>query len=195
MENEEKMMTGEESIKIITDMINRTKNNIRQSRFHLLFWGWLIFICSIAEYFLTRFTELNQPWLVWLLVIPGVFVSMIYGFVKGRSVQVHTYSDMINMWTWIGFLIAATILFIVHSKSMETIAPYILMLAGFPTFVSGWIIRFRPLILGGLSFWLFSLIAYFATPSIAHLAVPVAMLTGYLIPGYMLNSRISHDKI
>ena len=36
------MMTGEESLRIITEMINKTKVNIRQGSFHLLFWGWLI---------------------------------------------------------------------------------------------------------------------------------------------------------
>src|ERR1035437_5567704 len=41
MENEEKMMTGEESLRIITEMINKTKVNISQGSFHLLFWGWL----------------------------------------------------------------------------------------------------------------------------------------------------------
>ena len=52
MENEEKMMTGEESLRIITEMINKTKVNIRQGSFHLLFWGWLIFACSLSEYLL-----------------------------------------------------------------------------------------------------------------------------------------------
>ncbi len=32
MENEEKMMTGEESLKIITEMINKTKVNIKQGK-------------------------------------------------------------------------------------------------------------------------------------------------------------------
>jgi len=30
MENEEKMMSGEESLRIITEMINKTKVNVRQ---------------------------------------------------------------------------------------------------------------------------------------------------------------------
>ena len=195
MENEEKMMTGEESLRIISEMINKTKVNISQGSFHLLFWGWLIFICSLSEYLLFKFTDFATPWYVWFFVIPGVFVSMIYGFVTGRKAKVHTYADMINMWTWIGFMISAIILFIVHSKSMESVPPYILLMAGLPTFVSGWIIKFKPLIAGGISFWIFALVAYFAGPSFAPLAVPVAMLTGYLIPGYMLKRKVDHDKI
>jgi len=195
MENEEKMMSGEESLRIITEMINRTKVNIRQGSFHLLFWGWLIFACSMSEYLLWKFSDFTHPYYVWFFVIPGVIVSMVYGFTTGRKAKVSTYGDMLYMWTWIGFLIAATVLFIVHSKSMQTVASYILLLAGFPTFVSGFIINFRPLIIGGITFWILAIIIHFAGPSVAPLGVPVAMLTGYLIPGYMLKYKVDHDKV
>ena len=195
MENEEKMMTGEESLKIITEMISKTKVNSRQGSFHLLFWGWLIFACSLSEYLLWKLTDLTHPYYVWFIVIPGVFVSMIYGFVTGRKAKMHTYADMLYMWTWMGFLIAAIVLFIVHSKRLDTVAPYILLLAGFPTFVSGFIIKFRPLITGGICFWIIALVVQFTGPTIAPLGVPVAMLTGYLIPGYMLKNKVDHDTV
>ena len=60
MENEEKMMTGEESLRIITEMINKTKVNISQGSFHLLFWGWLIIICSLSEWLLTKLHRLSS---------------------------------------------------------------------------------------------------------------------------------------
>ncbi len=154
MENEEKMMTGEESLKIITEMINKTKVNINQGSFHLLFWGWLLIICSLSAWLLEKFTGYSHPYYVWFLVIPGAFVSMIYGFVNGRKARVHTYADMLYMWTWIGFLLAAIVLFIVQAKNMEAITSYILLLVGFPTFLSGFIIKFKPLILGGICFWI-----------------------------------------
>jgi hypothetical protein len=194
MENEEKMMTGEESLKIITDMINKTKVNIRMSSFHLLFWGWLILICSLSEYLLFKFTDYSTPWYVWFFVIPGVFVSMIYGFVTGRKAKMHTYADMLYLWTWMAFLSAAIVLFFIVSKDMESIAPFILTLAAMPTFISGVIIRFRPLIIGGITFWILALLAHFSA-AFAPLAVPVAMLTGYLIPGYMLRRKVDHETV
>jgi len=195
MENKEKFMTGEESLKIITDMINKTKVNIRQGSFHLLFWGWLIFACSLSEYLLWKFTDYATPWYVWFFMVPGVMVSMIYGFTTGRKAKVHTYADMLYMWTWMGFLAAAIVLFVIVSKHMETVAPFILTLAAMPTFISGFIIKFKPLIFGGITFWILALIAHFAGPSVAPLAVPVAMLTGYLIPGYLLRKRVGHDTL
>ena len=195
MENEEKSMTGEESLKIITDMINKTKTNIRQSSFHLLFWGWLIFSCSMSEYLLFKLTDFASPWYVWLFVIPGVFVSLIYGFVKGRKETTLTYATVIYVWTWMAFLISSIILFVVIRKSMESFSSLILTLAAIPTFITGFILKFKPLILGGLTFWIFALIAHFSGPDISALAVPAAMLTGYLIPGYLLKRRIGHDTV
>ena len=195
MENDEKMMTGEESLKIITEMINRTKVNIRQGSFHLLFWGWLITVCSLSEWLITNLTHYAHPYYVWILVIPGAFVSMIYGAVTGRKAKVHTYADMLYMWTWIGFLFAAIVLFIVQSDRMENITPYILLLAGFPTFLSGFIIKFKPLIAGGICFWVIAILVHFAGPSLALLGTPVAMITGYLIPGYMLRNKVNYDTV
>jgi hypothetical protein len=195
MENDEKIMTGEESLKIISEMINKAKVNIRQGSFHLLFWGWLIFICSLSEYLLYKLTDLTNPWIVWLLVIPGAFVSMIYGYVKGRKAKVHTYAEMIYVWTWMGFLVSAIILFILLSEDMESVAPFILTLAAVPTFISGFIIKFKPLIIGAITFWIFALVAHFGGHEIAPLAVPVAMLTGYLIPGYLLKRKVDHDTL
>ena len=87
------------------------------------------------------------------------------------------------------------VLFIIHSKRLDTISQYILMLVGFPTFISGFIIKFRPLIIGGILFWIIAVIVSFTAPSIAPYGMPVAVITGYLIPGYMLKYKGNHDKV
>ena len=195
MENEEKQMSGEESLRIITEMINKTKVNISQGSFHLLFWGWLILVCSIADPLLTKFTSYPHPYYVWFLGIPGGLVSMTYGIIKGRESKVHTYADRLYMWVWMGFLCSFLVLFIIHSKRLDTISQYILMLVGFPTFISGFIIKFKPLIIGGILFWIIAVIVSFTAPSIAPYGMPVAVITGYLIPGYMLKYKGNHDKV
>jgi hypothetical protein len=194
METGEKVMSGEESLKIISDMINKTRINIRDGIFHLLFWGWLIFICALGEYVLSRFTGMERPWLVWLLTIPGVFVSFIYGYMKGRKSNVQTYADWIYMWTWITFIIAAVVLFLLKRDTMESFTPYILMLAGTPTFLSGIIARFNPLVAGGVAFWIFAIAAHFV-PEAGMFIAAAAVLGGYLIPGYMLKRKVDHDSV
>ncbi len=80
-------------------------------------------------------------------------------------------------------------------KVCRRYAPYILLLAGIPTFISGIIIRFRPLIAGGICFWIIALLVHFGGPVIGPLGMPVAVLIGYLIPGYMLKNKVDHDKV
>jgi hypothetical protein len=195
MENNEKMMTGEESLRIISEMINKTKVDIRQGSFYFLFWGWLIFLCSMTEYILSSFTHVAKPWNVWLLTIPGVLFSILYGFITGRKTKVYTYAGSIYMWTWLGFLAVAVALYIIMAKNMQNVAPLILLLVSLPTFISGFIIKFRPLVIGGVIFWISALIAHFAGPSLAPLVTAVAMLSAYLIPGYLLKRKAAHDTI
>ena len=92
-------------------------------------------------------------------------------------------------------MFASVILSIIITGSMNLYAPMILTIAAIPTFISGFIIRFKPLIVGGVTFWVLALAAHFGGPDISSLAVPVAMLTGYLIPGYLLKRSNNHGNI
>jgi len=195
MENEEKLMTGEESFKVITEMINKTRVSITQSSFHLLFWGWLIFACSLSEFLLWKLTDCNNSWYVWLFVIPGVFVSLIYGFVKGKREKVFTYGTAIHVWTWMAFLVSSIIFIIVYPMETGSIGKYMLLLAAMPLLISGAVLRFRPLMWGAVSFWVLALVAHFGGSTVSGLAMPVAMIAGYLVPGYLLKRKGSHDTV
>jgi hypothetical protein len=195
MENEEKLMTSEESLEVIRAMINKSVVNLRHSSFHLLFWGWLIFVCSLSEFLLWKFTDYATPWYVWYFVVPGIFVSLIYGFVKGRKEHVYTYATGIYVWAWMAFLFSSIVFFIVHSNNMEGVSKYMLLMVAMPTFISGVVLKFKPLIWGAVSFWVLAIVAHFGGSTISGLAMPVAMITGYLVPGYLLRKKGSHDTI
>ena len=198
MENRETTLSSEKSLEIISEMINRTKMNIRHGAFHLLFWGWLVALLSLSEYFLDRFTTFGHPWWVWGLTIPGIFVSMIYGYRQGSRQAVQSYTERIYKWIWLAFIVALSTLFVFLgvNEMMHKVGPFILLFAAFAVFLSGIVIKFKPLIFGAICIWVFSVFGIFAGPSIAPLAVPAAVITGYLVPGYMLkNSETKNGKV
>jgi len=196
MEHDEKLMSGEESLRIITDMINRTRGNIRHASFHLLLWGWLVLLCSLADYLITNFTSFDKSYYIWWLTIPGVFVSLAYGYTRGKKQTVYTYTDRVYMWTWLALLPTAAIMIVMLiGNNVYFLGSFMLMLVGMPAFMSGIMIRFRPLILGGISFWVLALVGHFSGPHIASLSVPAAMLLGYLIPGYMLRKEENNGTV
>jgi len=193
MENEEKLMTGEDSLRVITEMINKTRVSVAQASFHLLLWGWLIFACSLSEFLLWKYAGWANSWYVWFATIAGVFVSLTYGFVKGKRERIFTYGTKIYVWTWIAFLVASVVFFIVFQVETGSAGKYMLLIAAIPLLISGVILNFRPMMLGAVAFWLLALVAHFGGDTISGLAMPVAMVIGYLVPGYLLRKRGSHD--
>jgi hypothetical protein len=195
MENEEKLMTGEESLRVITEMINKTRVSVAQASFHLLLWGWLIFACSLSEFLLWKYAGWTSSWYVWFAVIAGVLVSLIYGFTKGKKERIFTYGTSIYVWTWIAFFFASVVFFIVFPVETGNVGKYMLLIAAIPLLISGVILRFRPLMWGAVSFWLLALVAHFGGYLASGLAIPAAMVCGYLIPGYLLRKRGSHGDV
>jgi uncharacterized membrane protein YgaE (UPF0421/DUF939 family) len=63
-----------------------------------------------------------------------------------------------------------------------------LLIAGMATTTSGLLIKYRPVILGGMAFFVFSIAATFITNEYISLIVFGAIICGYLIPGYFLKS-------
>lgn len=195
MENEEKLMTGEESLRVITEMINKTRVSIAQASFHLLLWGWLIFACSLSEFLLWKYAGWANSWYVWYFVIPGAITSLVYGFARGKKERLFTYGTSIYVWTWVSFLFASVVFFIVFPLETGSVAKYMLLMAGMPLLISGVIMKFRPMMWGAGAFWILALVAHFVGETVSGLTMPVAMVIGYLVPGYLLRKRGSHDTV
>jgi hypothetical protein len=49
--------------------------------------------------------------------------------------------------------------------------------------------------IGGSIFWIMALGVTFASPSIAPIGMPVAVIAGYLIPGYMLRKKVDNETL
>ena len=195
MKNEEKLMTGEDSLRVITEMINKTRVSVAQASFHLLLWGWLIFACSLSEFVLWKYAGWANSWYVWFAVIAGVFVSLAYGFVKGKRERIFTYGTKIYIWTWIAFFMASVVFFIVFPVKTGNVGKYMLLIAAIPLLISGVILNFWPMMWGAVAFWVLAILAHFGGETVSGLAMPAAMVIGYLVPGYLLRKRGSHDTV
>jgi len=66
--------------------------------------------------------------------------------------------------------------------------PIMLLIAGLATTVSGLFIKFKPLIFGGIAFFVFSIATTFVNNEYVALLTSAAIACGYLVPGYFLKS-------
>ncbi len=188
METTEKKLDPNESLAIIAKMIYQAKGNVRNNGIHFLLWGWVVTIANFGMYALIQM-EYSRPYLIWLITIPAAFLSMYFGFKQGRKSRVTTHLDKIYMWLWISFGIAIFTLVAFGFKINYQFNAIILLFTSIPTFLSGITLRFKPLIIGGILFWVFGILSFNVDYETQLLVGGVAIICGYLIPGYMLSNK------
>jgi len=186
-------MNEKESLAIIKDMITRSKSNFKNQAFYYLIWGWLVVGALLVESFLFNLGN-NLHWLVWpVMGVTGAISTSLYGR-KNKLEKKHiSHIDHIMKFVWGGVVMYIFIIIICSSK-FGWINGFILMsgLYGLGTFISGGILKFKPLIYGGLSSFALVIIAI-ALPTIfnsfndAMGLLALSIIVSYLIPGYMLK--------
>lgn len=190
MENENDF-SPEQSLQLIEGMINKAKNRFSDDSFLYLLWGWVVFICSVVHFLLLKFQWAKQPEMIWLLTWVTVVVQIIYLVKQRKKETVKTYTDEVINYLWVTFGISMFLVSFILSKQNSWILlyPIVLLLYGIPTFLTGVIMKFMPLKIGGISCWLLCIIATLIPPVYTLLLLAIAMMMAWIIPGYLLKAK------
>jgi hypothetical protein len=189
MENNENL-NPQQSFDLITSMIREARGNMQKSSFYFLLWGWTIVIANLGVYIMLQFTDIEKPFFMFAICIPSAIISMIYGMRQGEKVTAPTILDHINKWLWIGFGITCFLFVAFGAKYHWQINPVIITMCAMPTLVSGIMLRFKPLVFGGVCFWVLGAVIFMMPdPKIQFLLAAVAVTLGYLVPGYLLKKE------
>ena len=192
MENEDQPLSHTQSLGIIEKMIAAAKNEHREKGDGWLLWGWLLFIASVLSAVFMK-TALTQyiGW-TWTGVLVVGFSLMLYLYLTRKNKEeVTTYvQGLLNKFST-GFFISLLVLVAASNLSGSSFSfGYYYVLYAFWMFIHGSAIRFQPLIIGAIVNWA-AAIAIFVTPDFFYKMVisAIAILVGYLIPGYMLRNQ------
>ena len=185
---EEKVLTEKESLDLITGMISKARNHYHESGTSALLWGFANVIIFVLAY-LQSDGWINLPfnpfWLMGIAIILQVYFSR-----KERGAKkTVTFRDEAHYYVWIAFGISVGILTIAGGLSDigYIVLPIILLLFGIPTFISGSIKKFKPLIAGGIVCWILSIISFFLRENEVFLLVALAAFCAWVIPGFILR--------
>lgn len=194
MIEEEQQISERESLALIASMVNKAKNTFSETGKLYIIWGWLIFLCCLVQFLALKIFNKNISYIwfsTWVLLIYQIFFLR----KKRRLRKVRTYTEEINGFVWLVFFICLLILaFIgIQFEQYQMIDPMILVLYGMPTFLSGVILKFRPLIVGGIICWLLAILSTFVNINFQLLLVAAGVAAGWIIPGYILRSRFKKN--
>jgi hypothetical protein len=189
MKTEENQLLPLESLHVIHEAISKTRENFRENSFYFMLWGWLIAIASLAFFALHQYTGFRYYFLPFpVLVTAGILASVIWYMRKKAVSRTETYLGYFfsRMWLVLGLSFIAVVFISVSQRSLPF--PYTLVLAAIGTLVSGLAMHFRPLIIGGVLFFVSALAGVFIPDPYKPLLAGLATVAGYLIPGYLLKS-------
>jgi hypothetical protein len=191
----EESLSAQESLDVITAAINRTKENIRDNYFPFLLWGWLIAIASFSFFLLKYYTNSRYFFIPFpLLSIAGIIITIVWYSRKRAGVVTESYLNyyLNRMWLVLGVCFIA----VVFINVSQNLAPftYTLILAAIGTLVSGLTMKFRPLVIGGVVFLLSGLVSIYVPDVFKALLHGVAILAGYVIPGYLLKNEKGNGR-
>jgi hypothetical protein len=191
------VFTPEESLELINKHISNFKLNYKVSGNIFLLWGWLLTLASFSNFIILKILDSREAYdLMGILSISNWVAFALVGFLilffmerknnKGKKVYSYLEGYIKNLW-----IVAAASFFIgtfICVKLQINPPPIMLLIAGIATTTSGLLIKFRPVIIGGLAFFIFSIASTYVPNEYLALLVGLAIICGYLIPGYFLKS-------
>lgn len=191
MESDEVKMTESEGILLITSMINKAKNRYTENGVLYLLWGWLIFTCCIIQFVSIHFFNFPEAYYVWYATWALFIYQIFYMRKRNKNRKVTMYTGEIIGYVWLVFIITYALLvyILVYLKAPEAVLPAILTVFGIPTFLSGVILKFKSLKIGGICCWILAFISPFVSPEYQYLLMACAVAAGWIIPGHLLNQK------
>ena len=200
----EKTLTPEESLRIIQKSISISRRNMREGSFYYLLWGWALILGGLANYFLIRYLIGQERYddimllslLAWgVFILAAIIIQFIYQARSRKIERVVTHLDRYITIIWISAGILMGLMTFLSLKVDAYPTPFILGVTAMATAVSGLMLRFRPLVFGAMIFLAAAVISSFLNGTDQLLVFAVAMLLGYLIPGYIIRSLKNGENV
>ncbi|NQV52733.1 MAG: hypothetical protein HQ500_06095 [Flavobacteriales bacterium] len=184
-------MTNEQRLTLITDMINKARFNFSRGSFYFILWGAILFGAAVYEYIAGSVFDLAMPWIGWPIAgILGGGFSAVYSR-KEYSDGPSTHLDKIYSSIWMVYFVTLIMLVVAWVSNHISPGSYIMIITGFPTFLTGYILKFKPLQWGGIAFWVLGLLSLYFMHDYSSLIFALSMVLGYVIPGFMMRSMQS----
>lgn len=188
METENQILSTQQSLDIITKMIQQAHGNVKRNSVYLILWGAVITLANLGMFALI-WTEYPRPYLVWLIAVPAWILTIYISYRRGKNATTRSHFDRINAFLWYSYGIIIFTLVVFGYKINFQLNPVILLVSSIPAFVSGTIIKFRPLAIGGILLWVFGILSFLVGGPWQYLLAAIAVTSGYLVPGLMLRNN------
>ena len=182
--------TPEQSIRLIQNMIEKTRQGISYKSHYFLLWGWCTMLAFLGQFVLLYYFHSRYHYNVWWITIVCAVISIIWSRQESRTREVKTYVKESMGYLWTGLGITFFVFCLIFIKlGWYNCYPFFITLYGVGTFVSGNILQFRPLTAGGIICWVLAAVSVWFKMDVQILFAALAITVSYIIPGHLLRLK------
>lgn len=212
----EKEMNEQESLRIITQMIHKAKNSFHDTGIGPMLWGAVIAICSLVTWARIHY-QFTLPFDIWLLTLVAIIPQIVITVREKKMRRAKSYDDSAIDYIWLAFGVSIFLLTHINivfiNKLAEIFKEYqaavgkwpdfnlssfsaslMLLLYGFPTVITGAIMKFKPMLWGGIAGWICCVVSVYTRMEIDMLLTAFAAIFMWLVPGIILWRKYQRKK-
>jgi len=213
----ETKLTEQESLAIISKMIEQARNNFQKGSGNSMIFVGLsvaftaIFNVILALIFLKKGISPNFSFWIWCIMIPVIYINNLIKKKLNKEYMVKTHIDSIINATWKAYsyscFVFLTVIFGIGFGNkfyglFILINPVILILMGLAEFVIAKVCRFKPYRYGAVVMWIGALACMVVTIMfrnsiviIQFFILALCMIRGFVVPGYQLNKLAKEENV
>jgi hypothetical protein len=221
---EEKKLTEQESLELITEMIHKVKTSYHERGTGAILWGTVVAIAGLMS-FAQRNWNFSIGFDIWLIVLVAFIPQNIISIREGKNRKVVSYQDAYQDAVWLVFGLGVFMLtfylnvipsvtdnffkedgteLLIRNITTGETAHYtpsvlsgyslLLLMYAMPTLATGIGHKFKPMIVGGILCYVYFIISCFTPTKYDLLMNGIAGITNWLIPGLILRDRYLKGK-
>ena len=220
---EEKELNEQESLSLISEMIQKAKSSFHESGTSAILWGSVTAVCGLLSFAQVQF-GFSLGFDVWLLIFV-VIIPQVYIIIKERKnklVKTYQAAATDNVWLVYAISISAIAFYqnivpgisdkLMLDEGMQLLQKNIatgevkdyhffipslssvyLIIYAFPTIATGLINKFKPMIWGAIICYALFVISLYTSFKYDMLMLGLAGIANWLIPGLILRDRYNKN--
>ena len=194
MSQQAKEFDAAESLALIRSKIETTKASIKDSSHYFLLWGWATMIGCLIQYVLLNIVHYRHHYYAWFITPVALIIHFYFIAIDHKTEKVKTYISQANSYLWMAIGFSFLVLAFIFSRiGWQYSFPFYILFYGMGTSVSGALLQFRPMVLGGASCFVLAAVAAYIPYDLQILLTAFAILISYIIPGHLLRARHRHS--
>jgi len=186
-----------QSIHVIREMIQVSQRKLRNDGILFILWGWIMFVNYLTMFLLRKIVLtflLNKilNYLVSGITLAGLIFTVYYIYRQRKKVQ--TYIGISLRYVWVSVFVCMVLINLIQFNVLNKIYfelqhPIFMVIIAFAIVVTGGILRYKMIIIGGIVYGLLAYISSFVELPAQLLIDAIAWMIAFTVPGHLLYAK------